>query len=451
MGTTDMLDAIVIGGGIAGLAAAWDLRDRNVLVLEATNRVGGRIKSEPRGDVWLNFGAHVFSGAGSVSDRLLAETGMSAPLVPGRLAAVSLNGKLVASGGVETFPFRLPMPLRSRVALVRAGVALRIAVAQYAKIAAPVPGEDPAVRQLRMLAFMDDRSFSQFAGRLPEDVDLLLRSTLTRSSGEPEQLPAGYGVGYFHLVWNRTAGLSRNILGGPTRFIEALALGLGDRIHRGAVVSSVRQDDDGVTVSWIEDGVAHEARAAAAVVATPAYVTRQIVAGLPDDTAAALDAIPYGPYIVGSLLTGETGPKPWDGLYALATPKRSFSMLFNMGNVLRAGETARRPGGSLMAYAAAGFARALWALDDTAIEARFREDFAALFPGTDTEVREVVVQRWEQGVPHPTVGRSKLQAPLTRPLGRVHLAGDYLGSWYTETAAQTATTAAARIRELIGG
>ena len=64
MSTADMLDAIVIGGGIAGLAAAWDLRDRNVLVLEATDRVGGRIKSEPRGDIWLNFGAHVFSGAG---------------------------------------------------------------------------------------------------------------------------------------------------------------------------------------------------------------------------------------------------------------------------------------------------------------------------------------------------------------------------------------------------
>ncbi len=451
MVTRDTLDAIVIGGGIAGLAAAWDLRDRNVLVLEATDRVGGRIKSEPRGDVWLNLGAHVFSGAGSASDRLLAETGMHAPTVSGRLAAVSLNGKLVASGGVETFPFRLPMPLMSRVALVRAGIKLRLAVAQYAKIAAPVPGEDPAVRQLRMLQFMDDRSFREFSGTLPEDVDLLFRSTLTRSSGEPEQLPAGYGVGYFHLVWNRTAGLSRNILGGPTRFTDALAAGLGDRVHRGAVVSSVRQDANGVTVSWTDAGVAHEARAAAAVVATPAYVTREIVTGLPDDTAAALNAIPYGPYIVGSLLTGEQGAKPWDDLYALATPKRSFSMLFNMGNVLRGGETTRRPGGSLMVYAAAGFARRLWDVADADIASRFREDLAALFPGTDTEVREVVVQRWERGVPHPIVGRSKLQAPLTKPLGRVHLAGDYLGSWHTETAIRTATSAAAQIRGQIGG
>jgi hypothetical protein len=32
----------------------------------------------------------------------------------------------------------------------------------------------------------------------------------------------------------------------------------------------------------------------------------------------------------------------------------------------------------------------------------------------------------------------------------VHLAGDYLGSWYTETATQTAEAAARRVRAAIG-
>ncbi|MCJ7710016.1 MAG: FAD-dependent oxidoreductase, partial [Chloroflexi bacterium] len=176
-------DAVVVGGGIAGLTAAWELRDRNVLLLEAGDRLGGRIRSEPRGDVWLNFGAHVFGGPGSITDRLLSEAGVTAVPVPGRLAAVSLNGKTVASGGIETFPFRLPMSMSGRAALVRAGIRLRLAVRRYAEIAEPIPGEDPAERQLRMLRFMDDRSFTDFSGVLPEDVDLLFRSTLTRSSG----------------------------------------------------------------------------------------------------------------------------------------------------------------------------------------------------------------------------------------------------------------------------
>jgi oxygen-dependent protoporphyrinogen oxidase len=436
------LDAVVVGGGIAGLTAAWELRDRDVLLLEASDRVGGRIRSERRGDVWLNFGAHVFGGPGSISDRLLTEAGVTAVSVPGRLAAVSLNGKTVASGGIETFPFRLPMSMGARLALVRTGIRLRLAVRRYAAIAEPVPGEDPAERQLRMLRFMDDRSFTDFAGALPEDVDLLFRSTLTRSSGEA----AGYGIGYFHLVWNRSAGLSRNILGGSGGFTDALGAGLGDRIRLSARVTDVRPDAGGVRVTWTEDGVEHEARAGAAIVATPAFVTREIVAGLPADTAAALGAIPYGPYVVGAFLTGERTAMPWDDLYALATPKRSFSMLFNTANVLRTPGTRRQPGGSLMVYAAAGFARRLAGLDDAAIADRFREDLADLYPESRTIVSDLVIQRWERGLPYPRVGRSGLQAALTRPLGPIHLAGDYLGTWYTETAIQTAVEAAAAIR-----
>jgi hypothetical protein len=35
-----------------------------------------------------------------------------------------------------------------------------------------------------------------------------------------------------------------------------------------------------------------------------------------------------------------------------------------------------------------------------------------------------------------------------QPLGRVHLAGDYLGTWYTETAAATGAAAAKAVREI---
>ena len=55
-------EVIVVGGGIAGLTAAYALRDSDVLLLEADGRVGGRINPERRGEVWLNFGAHVFGG-----------------------------------------------------------------------------------------------------------------------------------------------------------------------------------------------------------------------------------------------------------------------------------------------------------------------------------------------------------------------------------------------------
>ncbi|MCZ9342603.1 amine oxidase, partial [Streptomyces sp. TRM76130] len=46
-------------------------------------------------------------------------------------------------------------------------------------------------------------------------------------------------------------------------------------------------------------------------------------------------------------------------------------------------------------------------------------------------------------------GRGKLQRTLTRRSGRVLLAGDYLGTLYTETAIQTGLSAAQEARSLL--
>ena len=433
-----------MGGGIAGLAAAWHLRDLDVIVLEAADRVGGRIRSEARGEVWLNFGAHVFSGPDSATGRLIAATGVAAAQVEGRLAAVALGDRVVASGMVETYPFRLPLPLRSRVSLVRAGIALRLAVRRYAAVAAERPGESAAERQQRMLEFLDDRSFSDFIGALPADVDAIFRATLNRSSGEPEELAAGYGIGYFHLVWNRSTGLSRNILGGSSTLIDALAGGNADRILTGAEATAVVPTEQDIAVRYRRDGVEQEVSARHAIVATPSFVAREIIHGLPAETADALEAMRYGPYVVGAVLTGETHAMPWDDLYALATPRRSFGMLFNTANVLRSRGGARQ-GGSLMVYAAAGQARTLDGLDDDEVRERFLAALYSLYPEARAVVSDVVIQRWERGLPYAAVGRGRLQAALTRPLGRIHLAGDYLGTWYTEAACQTAEAAARAI------
>jgi oxygen-dependent protoporphyrinogen oxidase len=440
-------EVVVVGGGLAGLTAAWELRDRDVVVLEPADRVGGRLRSESRGDVWLNFGAHVFGGPSSATGALLRAAGVEARPVPGRLAAAEMGGRVVARGPVEAMPLRLPLSPAGRVALARTGARLRLAVRRYAAVAEPRPGEAHTERQQRMLDFMDDRSMAEFLGPLPADADGLFRATLTRSSGEPEDLHAGYGVGYFHLVWNRESGLSWNILGGSAVLPHTLASALGDAVRLGVRATGVAETGEGVDVAHERaDGSIGRIVARTAVVAVPAHVVPSIVPGLPDETRGALEQIPYGPYVVGSFLTDERRPMPWDGIYALATPQRSFSMLFNTANVLRGPGGPRDPGGSLMVYAAADLARALAQQDDAEIERSFRDDLFAIYPDARRVVREVVVHRWERGLPYPRPGRARLQAPLTRPLGRIHLAGDYLGTWYTETAILTAQSAAAAAR-----
>ena len=436
---------VVVGAGIAGLAAAWALRDRDVVVLEATDRVGGRIKSESRGRYWLNFGAHVFGGAASATGRLLDETGVRAVTVPGVLTGVALNGRVVSSGPVETYPFRLPLNVGDRLALIRLGLRLRLAVARYGGIARARPGEPWTARQARMLAYLGDDSFAHFAGPLPKSVDSIVRPTIQRSSGEPEEVAAGYGVGYFHLVWNRGEGLSRNVIGGPSTLTKQLAAGLGPRVNMHCRVEEVASDGDGVRVAYAEGDEHRQVQARFAVIATPAYVTRSIVRDLPDETDRALGEIVYGPYVVAAFLTAETSPMPYDHVYAVAVAGKSFNMLFNMANVVRARSPAREPGGSLMVYSGASLGRRMLELSDEQVTRAYLDDLDDLYPEARQAVREVVIQRWERGLPYPRPGRYRLQPALERPLGKVFLAGDYLGTWYTDTAIQTGVAAAEAI------
>lgn len=440
-------EVVVVGAGLAGLTAAWALRDREVVVLEAGERIGGRIRSERRGDYWLSWGAHVFGGPGTATGRLLDRLGVESVPVPGSLTAVSYRGALVASGPVETYPFRLPLSTRERAALVRAGLKIRLAVRRYDALARERPGDTPAARRDRTLSFLGDRSFADWLGRLPAGVEGLFRPTITRSSAEPDELAAGHGVGYFHLVWRAGEGLSRNLPGGPSELTGALAAALGDRVRTGARVTRVERYESGVRV-LLENG--EQIEADQVVMAAPAYAAAEIVRDLPGDTRTALRSIPYGPYVVVSLLTGERGPMPWDGLYAVATPGRAFNMIFNLASILRGGT--RAPGGSLMLYSGGrALAGPLLERSDDQIVETYLRDLELVFPGSRAVVEEAVVQRWPRALPFPRPGRIGLQPALDRPLEGVVLAGDYLGNGYTETAVQTGLDAAARVRSALTG
>ncbi len=444
-----MKDVVIVGGGVAGLAAGWRLRHRNAVLLESTHRLGGRLRSERRGPYWMNWGGHVFAGGDSATSWLLRDTGVDSMAVPGTLTGLAMNGELLLHGRVETYPLRIPMSWEARRSLVRAGAKVRLAVLRYAKVVEPRPGEHPSARQQRIYEFMNDVSFAEFIGELPPDAAALFEPTVTRSSGDMHEVSAGAGVGYFSLVWNIGAGLSHNILGGPSTLTEAVSSALGDRVELGAEVSEVRQTSESVVVRYRREGVDHEVQARCAVLATPAPVSHRIGVDLAPGTRDALSQIRYGPYVSAAFLTNETEPQTWDDAYAIATPKRSFNVALNMSSVVRAYEGARQPGSSLMVFSSATLARRLMSLTDEEILTTYLEDLDRVLPGFGRHVVEAVVQRWPTGAPYCFPGRAKLQEPLRRRSGRVLLAGDYLGTLYTETAISTGLAAAQEAQSLL--
>ena len=432
-----MRDAIVIGGGIAGMSAAWRLRHSDVLVLEGSNRIGGRLRSERRGAYWLNWGGHVFGGEGSFADNLLKEVGVDALNLQGSFAALAYKGKVLNDGNVNFYPFRLPISWSARWEIVKAGIKVMRAVNAYGKVNKPRKGEDYRVRQQRIYDFMADKTFSEFTGPLSEEADAFFRPTVSRSSGDPEEISAGAGVGYFLLVWDKSSGLARNIVGGAATLPQAIAHTLGDKVKLGAEVLEVIQHRDHVEVTYKSDGKEVTEQARYAVITTPAAITHRITKNLDPLVHDALGKIQYGHYVSGAFLTNETGRRPWDSVYAYCTPQRSFNIAFNMSNLVRTMESERQPGSSFMVFSPAKLARDLINLPDEKVLEIYRKDLEEVFPGFGSLVVEQSVQKFHLGLAYCFPGRNKLQPLLMRTPRRIYLAGDYLGSWYTETAIQT--------------
>ncbi|HEY8544060.1 MAG TPA: protoporphyrinogen oxidase, partial [Acidimicrobiales bacterium] len=78
-----MTDLAVVGGGIAGLAAAWEARRRgaDVVVLEAADRLGGRLRTSPVAGVPLDEAADGFLARVPEATELCRAVGLGDDLV----------------------------------------------------------------------------------------------------------------------------------------------------------------------------------------------------------------------------------------------------------------------------------------------------------------------------------------------------------------------------------
>jgi protoporphyrinogen/coproporphyrinogen III oxidase len=438
-------EVIIAGGGIAGLAAAWELRDRNIMVFESADRVGGRMRSEPRGMYWLNLGAHLFGGPDSHLARLVEEAGLETRAIPGNRMGLALRGKVVASGTPETYPLRLPLSVSARLSFIKSGLRLRAAAQGFQRAARRRPGEPASMARARILAYRENETFADYLGTMHPEVASIFSAIAERITAEPHEITAGCGAALFAVVWDSKLTLARNLIGGSALLPLALARHLGPRVVTDAAVEEVVPEATRVRVRVRRSGQSQELSARYVIAATPAHVTHRIVRNLPADTSAALARITYGPFVCGAVLTEEAGPMPWDDVYAIVTPGKIFNMLFNHANVVR-GRGPREPGGSLMAYGGGDLGRRLLEMTDAQIRDAFLRDIYTILPEVRGIVREVIVQRWEYAIPYIGPGRPGLQPALERPLGRILLAGDYLEFPEMETAAVTGLEAARTAR-----
>ncbi|HEY0124370.1 MAG TPA: NAD(P)/FAD-dependent oxidoreductase [Rhizobium sp.] len=436
-------DVIVIGAGLSGLAASYALRDLNILVLERAERPGGRIHSLQRPPYWLNFGAHMFGTAGTPVGELVRELGLTSRPINGALLGMVHRDKRLLRGRIETYPLRLSLPLKARLDFVRMGLKLRRGSNEVVRHLRPLPDETAVQTRDRIVSYNNAQTLSQFVGSLDPKVAAILTAITERTGGDPDEMAAGYALRSFANVWsNHSPG--HNLVGGSALFPAALADQLVGRIRYGTEVLKVVRSAEGVTIDARYGTRVERLRARFCISAVPAFVASGIIESLPVETRTALDAVRYGAFLTAGILLKGSAPQPWDKHYAISTPGRAFSVVFNQATTLPRDD--RREGGSLMLFRGAKGAAALMQSSDEKIEDAMRDDLNAVFPEAMGVIKEIIVQKWPAGAPYSWPGRGRLQAALTKPLGTVALAGDYLEFPNMEAALQSGLDAAAQAR-----
>jgi monoamine oxidase len=434
----------VLGGGMAGLIAATELADRKVILLEADDRVGGRVRSVRHGDYWLNIGAQFAEGAGVFVDVLNRFEIPRGSLDDSR-AALAWRGRVVASDNPAEFVLRSRLSLAGRVDLARLGLRLRRAYNRMANN----PDRDDA-RQWR--EWLDARPASSLALEVrTSDVRTIFRGWVQHwVATEPDEIAAGHFAMYMGSALVKASELPNFSLpiGGNQVITDALGAALGDRVRLGAKVVSAARTAGGVEVTYHDRQGAAKVIAQRCVVAVPADQALAVVAEIDEPVREALQAVRYGQYVLAGLFTSEQGPQPWDKLYAIATPGLAFQVIYNHAAALRQAGP-RKPGGALVAYAGGAPARALMEASDSQITDLYTRDLDIVFPGLRQLVDEVVVKRWTQSIPYWRPGERLGQRLLREPMGPFHFAGDYLGYPSMTTAATAGEIAARAARDAL--
>lgn len=412
-------EVVVVGAGMAGLTAATTLAPEiDVVVLESTDRTGGRVETVRQGDYWINVGTQFTEGTGTLIDALNRH-GIEMGSLAGKSVALYLNGGVIDTSNPVALMFRTRMTILDRLGMAMVG----------ARILAVMPFLESQRRIAQRVRARLDTTLASYllTGVRSELAAAVVRSWSAQWMGcEVEETAATQFVTSVGLALADPEKIPNFSLpvGGNQTLTDVLTEDLGDRIRLNSAVHSVRQDGDGVVVDYHDGDRPVRLRAERAIVTTPADIAERIIPDLPQQHRNAFNDITYGRYVIVGFFTDEVGPQRWDDHLGISTPQLSFQAMFNHAAAMRSGGE-RKPGGALACFAGGAQADSLLDLPDEEIVARFAEDLLAVFPELEGKLGEGIVRRHRRVVPFWAPGRRNSLPTLRDPLGPIYLAGDY--------------------------
>jgi oxygen-dependent protoporphyrinogen oxidase len=303
-----MAHCAVIGGGIAGLAAAWELRRRGhtVTLFEREAELGGRCRTVLWRNAWRIRGAYAFVSAETNIVEQARALGVYAP-------------ELIEDQS-ERHVFRILRrgivhDLRSLAAPHIATTSLLSAV-EKARLLTALPALF-AVGRGDSISLDDRTAIEHFRKASPAFADYVLEPVWG--------LFCGYSETDFSLAWlawlmsrydassnawwtYREDGVGRL----PRAFQAAFEIDDGVTLRLGTEIASVRNDADGVSLVMRGDGQGSHAQFDAAVIAVPGPVAAELLATPTKEQSLLLNRTHYSRHDVIYVYFRSAAPPPID-------------------------------------------------------------------------------------------------------------------------------------------
>ncbi|MFT4298619.1 MAG: protoporphyrinogen oxidase [Aeromicrobium sp.] len=419
----------VVGAGIAGLSAAWELRraGHEVIVLDGAERVGGKLLTGEVGGVRVDLGAESILARRPEAVGLIEAVGLADRLVHPATTAAAVWTK----GALRPLPPTvLGIPADTR-ALAASGIVERVETRSV-----PVPQEDVSVAD-----FVAERAGREVVDRLVEPLlggvyaghadALSLRAAAPQIAALGED-PVSAAVAA-RSVPAEDSPVFAGIAGGVGTLPEALAAaltapevrGAGDEprrdvppavIRTGCTVRLVEPHDEGWRLLAGAVGSVEAIEADAVVLATPAPASARLLAEAAPEAAFALAAVSYTSVALTTLVFEEALELPGSGFLVPPVDSRFVkAATFSSSKWSWVGES-----GHTVLRASVGRAgdQAALQVGDAEIVARVLADLTEAV-GPLPQPAEAHVQRWGGALPQYEVGHLDRVATVRRSVAGV--------------------------------
>jgi protoporphyrinogen/coproporphyrinogen III oxidase len=406
---------VVIGGGIAGLAAAWSVREvdplAQVTVLEAAPQVGGKLRLASVAGQQVDVGAEAMLTRRPEALDLCRAVGLGADLVD----AVTTSASIYSDGRRRPMPAGTVMGVPADVAAARASGLL--SVAALARIAAEpaAPPLPPLADDVGVGVLVRSRLGDEVADRLVEPVlggvyagradDISLRAAVPalaaqlRAGGSLVRAAAAASASSASHPGGSGAVFAA-VRGGVGRLPVALAASGRFEVCVGVTARSVRRTTAGFAIDCGPVPRSEQVTADAVIVAVPPAKAAGLLRDVAPAASAQLAGIETASVAVGTFAYRDVPLPAGSGLLVAAGEPLAVK-----GVTLTSQKWPGTPRGLVLLRASIGRmgeSRDLQRADEELL-AIVRRDLAVLL-GVTAEPVDALVTRWGGGLPQYAVG-----------------------------------------------